>query len=92
MRGVRAGEPECREDRELEQPCTRAKGNQVTGHPPSDAPRAAEIAAGLTEVRERIDRACAQAGRPAGSVRLVVLAKQELSYMIHQLVVHDSAQ
>ena len=87
MRAVRAGEPECREDRELEQPCTRAKGNQVTGHPPSDAPRAAEIAAGLTEVRERIDRACAQAGRPAGSVRLVVVTKTFPSTDIRHL--HD---
>jgi pyridoxal phosphate enzyme (YggS family) len=47
----------------------------VTGHTLYDSPRSAEIAAGLADVRERIDRACAQAGRPAGCVTLVVVTK-----------------
>ena len=40
-----------------------------------DSVREEEIAAGLAAVHERIDRACAAAGRPAGSVRLVVVTK-----------------
>lgn len=47
----------------------------MTGHARTNSPRAAEIAAGLAEVHERIDQACAQAGRPAGSVTLVVVTK-----------------
>ena len=47
----------------------------MSGRPLTDSPRAAEIAAGLAEVKERIDSACSQAGRPAGSVLLVVVTK-----------------
>ena len=47
----------------------------MTGHPLSDSARSAEISVALTEVRERIDRACEQAGRPADSVLLVVVTK-----------------
>jgi PLP dependent protein len=37
--------------------------------------RRAQLAASLTEVRERIERACASAGRPAGAVTLVGVTK-----------------
>lgn len=39
------------------------------------AARAAELAQRLSTVRERIDRACADAGRPAGGPTLVVVTK-----------------
>ena len=41
----------------------------------TDAARRAELSASLTEVRERISRACAAAGRPADEVRLVAVTK-----------------
>ncbi|MFI6071044.1 YggS family pyridoxal phosphate-dependent enzyme [Actinoplanes sp. NPDC051343] len=40
-----------------------------------DGARRAELAASLAEVGERIDRACAEAGRPAGSVTLTAVTK-----------------
>jgi len=40
-----------------------------------DAARRAQLAASLAEVGERIDRACAEAGRPAGSVTLTAVTK-----------------
>ena len=47
----------------------------MSGDSDAGSERAAEIAAGLGEVRARIERACAAAGRPAGGVRLVVVTK-----------------
>lgn len=41
----------------------------------ASAARAAELAQRLSTVRERIDRACADAGRPAGGPTLVVVTK-----------------
>ncbi len=41
----------------------------------TDADRRAQLAASLDEVRGRITRACAAAGRPAGSVTLVAVTK-----------------
>jgi pyridoxal phosphate enzyme (YggS family) len=40
-----------------------------------DAARRAQLATSLREVRERIGRACADAGRPAGAVTLVAVTK-----------------
>ena len=47
----------------------------MSGDSSAGVDRAAEIAAGLSEVRTRIDRACAAADRPAGSVQLIVVTK-----------------
>jgi uncharacterized pyridoxal phosphate-containing UPF0001 family protein len=41
----------------------------------TDAARRAELSDSLAEVRERISRACAAAGRPAGQVTLVAVTK-----------------
>jgi PLP dependent protein len=41
----------------------------------TDAGRRAELAASLAEVRERIERACSAASRPAGAVTLVAVTK-----------------
>src|SRR4051812_33504877 len=43
--------------------------------PEADDRRRAEVAAGLTRVRERIAAACADAGRDPGDVTLVVVTK-----------------
>jgi PLP dependent protein len=40
-----------------------------------DGARRAQLAASLAEVGERIERACAEAGRPAGSVTLTAVTK-----------------
>jgi pyridoxal phosphate enzyme (YggS family) len=41
----------------------------------ADAARRAQLAASLAEVRERIARACAAAGRPAGAAQLIAVTK-----------------
>jgi PLP dependent protein len=42
---------------------------------PNEDARRAELAANLAEVRERIDAACAAAGRPAADVTLIAISK-----------------
>jgi len=50
--------------------------DELTGPGPSgDRDRRAELARNLTEVRDRIDRACRTAGRDPGEVTLVVVTK-----------------
>lgn len=45
-----------------------------------------QLAANLASIRERMDRACSQAGRPSGSVRLVAVTKTHPVSTIQSLI------